>query len=65
MVVNNADVRNLDLGRCTHFSSHSIYPRHHVCFICTFIHHPRIINCLQRSSLALGLWFAVLISRRN
>ena len=41
------DVRDLDLGRSGHFSSHPVHPRHHICFASTLAHHPRIINRLQ------------------
>lgn len=63
--MNNADARNLDLGRCNHFSSHPVHPRHHIRFLATFTHHSRIINSFQRSSLALSLWSAILIPRCN
>lgn len=63
--VNNADVRNLHLGRWTHLTSHSFHPRHHVNILATFTHHPRIISCLQRPSVALRLEPAILIPDCN
>lgn len=52
-------------GRRTHFSPHPVHPRHHVCFMSAFTHHPRVLNRLQRSGLALGVRSAILVPRRN
>ena len=60
-----ADVRVLDAGRSAHFSSYPVHPRHHVYFVFTIPHHPRVISGLQRPCLALSLESAILIPRRN
>ena len=65
LVVNDADMRILDLGRWTHFPSHPLHPHHHVCFASPLTHHPRIINRLQRSRLPFSLRSAILLPRRD
>lgn len=61
----NAEVRNRDLGRQTHFSPNPVHPRHHIRLVITIAHHPRLINRLQRSSIALSIQPAILVPRRN
>lgn len=58
-------MRDLDLGRSKHFSPHPLHPRHNIRLTSPFTHHPRIINRLQRSSLALRLRSAIIIPRRH
>lgn len=64
-LLNNTDVRNPNLGRCTHFPSHPVHPHHHLCFTPPFTHHPRLIDRLQRSRLPFSLRSAILVPRRD